>query len=1056
MTRLRVLVWAIMLMMGGAAVQQPAEGAMETLFPAEVPTGEWAEFAAQGFARPVTGVVYGQANHVSNGMPVGGVDTGCLDLETDGLLGYCTLFNSHVPRRGRLGLPYLGLALGERVWVLCRPGPAPEQKPLKPLTEWALQPDLGAHQRLWAPDRSSLPAWFKSVGEAPFDMPTGRVVCHSPAVLRWTSPVAGTLQIAGALWLTRDLQRPQNWELRLNGERLTQGRLEQGPSSKSPLSLASGSGGGSALTVDVDEGDDLELVFAPAGGSGDYIGMDLALTCGERTWDVARDWGDEHNPSGPWCYAASPLGSAVTALAQSKTGVAVAEEVRYFGHYPVADLEFQTSAPVAVGLRAWSPFVPGDVVTSMLPGAVFEVHLRNTTRRPRRGTVLFSFPGPTPLEAGGQSFTRTEAHGAFTGVQVSGPLASCAVGAVARKGVRTGGALGGSPKAWATAASKLPAPRPEDAGVTVAVDFSLPAGATDTVRFVVAWCAPTWKGGGTNASAAGNTFTHMYAKHYPDALATAQRLATEHDALLKRVLAWQAAVYDDRGLPGWLRDSLVNVLHLITEDGLWAQKRAPLPDWVREEDGLFGLNECPRECPQIECIPCSFYGSLPLTYFFPELQLSTIRGYQGYQLADGAPPWIFGGCTGGTPPIDFACPTRGYQFASNGISLAAIVDRFLLCRDTVDRRHARELFPMIKRSVEHTVGLRTTPSYTVGERIISMPDGNEGTEWFEAPQPGWAGMTAHIGDLHLAELRIAERLAKEVGDADFARRCGEWISAGQEAMEKRLWDERGYYLNFLEPDTGRRSDLVFGYQLDGEWILDQHGLAPALPEARIHTVLATIKRTNVAVTKYGAVNYANPDGTVADPGGYGSYSYFPPELLMLAMTYMYAGEREFGLDLAQRAWHNIVCRQGNTWDMPNIMRGDADTGERTYGSDYYQDMLLWALPSALAGQEVSGPCKPGGLVDRVLAAGRHGEGRRSSTAPREGYNWSCDPADAGPGQPRLLCLTLRPNRATRGSPRQAHGAKSAHGPAWNRGVVSLPADLSPEASRPGAPGRGGA
>jgi len=86
------------------------------------------------------------------------------------------------------------------------------------------------------------------------------------------------------------------------------------------------------------------------------------------------------------------------------------------------------------------------------------------------------------------------------------------------------------------------------------------------------------------------------------------------------------------------------------------------------------------------------------------------------------------------------------------------------------------------------------------------------------------------------------------------------------------------------------------------------------------------------------------------------------------MTYMYNGEREFGLELAYRAWHNMVCRQGYTWDMPNIMRGDVDTGERTFGNDYYQDMMLWALPAALAGQTVDRPCRKGGLVDRVLRA----------------------------------------------------------------------------------------
>ena len=54
------------------------------------------------------------------------------------------------------------------------------------------------------------------------------------------------------------------------------------------------------------------------------------------------------------------------------------------------------------------------------------------------------------------------------------------------------------------------------------------------------------------------------------------------------------------------------------------------------------------------------------------------------------------------------------------------------------------------------------------------------------------------------------------------------------------------------------------------------------------------------------------------------------------------------------------------------MRGDVDTGERVFGNDYYQDMMLWSLPAAIFGQTVDGPCKPGGLVDRIIkAAAKH-------------------------------------------------------------------------------------
>jgi uncharacterized protein (DUF608 family) len=464
----------------------------------------------------------------------------------------------------------------------------------------------------------------------------------------------------------------------------------------------------------------------------------------------------------------------------------------------------------------------------------------------------------------------------------------------------------------------------------------------------------------------------MYAKHYPSATVAAETLSRDRQSLLRRILAWQEVIYQEASLPPWLRDSLVNNLHLITEDGMWAQAGPPLPGWVKQEDGLFGMNECPRGCPQIECIPCSFYGNQPLVYFFPRLALSTLRGYAGYQYDDGAPPWIFGGCTGKTPPIDMANPIRGYQFATNGISLATMVDRYYLCHGSEE--FLEEFYPVVRDSAAWTMGLRTTPSFSLGERVISMPDPDSDevakppTEWFEAPEPGWFGMTAHVGALHLAELRIAERMAIAAGDDGFAGKCAEWIEAGAGSMEGKLWNDT-YYLNFLDPDSGR-SDLIFGYQLDGEWIVSQHGLESPLPRERVLTVLDTIERINIGLSRYGAVNYANSDGTPAKVGGYGTYSFFPPEALMLAMTYMYAGRVDFGLELARKVWHNIVCRQGYTWDMPNIMRGDEDTGERTFGNDYYQDMMLWSLPAAIIGRDFAAPTKPGEVVDRVIQAAR--------------------------------------------------------------------------------------
>ncbi len=110
-----------------------------------------------------------------------------------------------------------------------------------------------------------------------------------------------------------------------------------------------------------------------------------------------------------------------------------------------------------------------------------------------------------------------------------------------------------------------------------------------------------------------------------------------------------------------------------------AQAKPPVPAWVKEQDGLFALIECPRECPNLECIPCSFYGNYPLVYFFPDLALSTLRGFEGYQEPDGAVPFMFGGGCINTPFIDPAMPSRGYQITMNGPCYVDLVDRYLMC-----------------------------------------------------------------------------------------------------------------------------------------------------------------------------------------------------------------------------------------------------------------------------------------------------------------------------------------------------------------------------------------
>jgi uncharacterized protein (DUF608 family) len=242
----------------------------------------------------------------------------------------------------------------------------------------------------------------------------------------------------------------------------------------------------------------------------------------------------------------------------------------------------------------------------------------------------------------------------------------------------------------------------KDFSGSVSVAYEVKPGEEKVVRFVLAWYAPMWIGEGDH------TFTHMYTTRYKSALEIAQLLSREHESLLRRVLGWQEVIYTGSSLPVWLRESLVNILHLFPINSLWAAARPPIGPWCRPEDGLFGLLDGIVEDPAIEPIPDTFYANPPLVFFFPDLALSTLRGYKAYQFANGAAPFVFGGVVGeakggyeNTAGTEFAMPTPGYQTTTNGPCFVDMVDRYL--RRTGNREAVREFYEAVKRNTTYTM-----------------------------------------------------------------------------------------------------------------------------------------------------------------------------------------------------------------------------------------------------------------------------------------------------------------------------------------------------------------
>lgn len=89
-------------------------------------------------------------------------------------------------------------------------------------------------------------------------------------------------------------------------------------------------------------------------------------------------------------------------------------------------------------------------------------------------------------------------------------------------------------------------------------------------------------------------------------------------------------------------------------------------------------------------------------------------------------------------------------------------------------------------------------------------------------------------------------------------------------------------------------------------------------------------------------------------------------IVPLGLMYIYAGQKEFGLEIIRRACHNNICRQGMSWYGENSF--DSVTGKWRSGTEYTIRMFLWGVIAALQGKDLAGPAQPGGLIARILTA----------------------------------------------------------------------------------------
>ena len=582
-------------------------------------------------------------------------------------------------------------------------------------------------------------------------------------------------------------------------------------------------------------------------------------------------------------------------------------EMAYWGHYPVADMAARfREAPIRAGIRAFAPFIPGDAADSNIPAALFEIRLRNDGREAMEVELLISPPTP-PTED------------------------SCEV-TLAGEGLEVRG---------------------EKGNFRASISLRIPPGEAAQVRFVLAWYCPTW----TDSTA--EPHVHRYGLRYGSAAEVAEDVRVRFDTLLQRVLAWQCEIYH-ADLPGWLRDALVQGLYSFAKNSIWVARTRKDEWWA--EDGWFSHSESHTGCPIPETMVCRMHGHFPTLFFFPELETSTLEAFRHFQISDGEVPFSFGNRGTGLRDPRYHC-----QHPLNSGQYAQMVFRLFL--RTGDRELLPAFYDSARRAIRYQYSLDDDGDGLINEQAHIIPGRHWPANQFYDIWPWW-GTSAYVAGTWLATLACGRAMAEEVGDKVFASECADRLNEGLAAYHEKLWTG-SYYRLWSDLQNDRRSDVSLANQLMAEWCAGVTGLGTLLPQENVREALDTVERLNMGVTRYGLVNGVTPDGQRARFTGRANdhpLHTFVGENLCAAMTFMYHKRRETGLEIARRLYEAVALRSRSPWKQRCLI--SADTGLPIWGADYYSNMVIWAVPMALDGQDIRTFCAGGGLVARLIEAGK--------------------------------------------------------------------------------------
>ncbi len=640
--------------------------------------------------------------------------------------------------------------------------------------------------------------------------------------------------------------------------------------------------------------------------------------------------------------------------------------IRTTASFPFADLEFeQDGLPLKVSLRAWSPFIPGNVKDSALPLAFFDFDIRSTGDRRVDIQILavlrnsVAYDQPQRLYANRRvcdgSFSavicdadNTQPEASTTGTLC---LASFAKNSTAYMGwehphpyyercLREYPLPEHDDTSGRNSADKATGVRRADARCFVTLGAHACLAKRDDAlhhTFALTWHFPNNYAKGDDETAAACLKDdapaspaaakrvrplegHYYADFFDSAEAVARYARREHGRLLADTVAFHSAFFDS-SLPGFVLDQINSQLNTLRTSS-WLTK-------TRMFGVLEGLSPV-RSYAGIATTDVAIYGQISVGLLFPELDRMTVDLWTKFQNPNGSIIHSISCDSTRAAPGE----ATGHRLDMPGQYVFMALRAALWSGDPA---YLEQLWPSIKRALAYVLRERDKN----GDHLPDM----EGIMCSYDNFPMF-GVAPFVVTQWLAAVSLALLCARRLGDESFVSEYAPFHAEGVAILEKTTWNGRYFQLCSDPVPTDAAGPLgCLSDQMIGDGIIRQLGLPPLVDPAKAGIALRTILAMNYKPDQ-GLRNCQWPGDTFlhdidADCWVDQANTCWTGVELNFAAQLYYMGLHEN----AEEIIRNVDARHrrwGMYWD------------HQEFGGHYFRPLAALAIPNAFLGLSYDG------------------------------------------------------------------------------------------------------